>query len=781
MRCNRFALACALSLWEASGFSPRFIKYQPAAGHHRSNVRYKESIVAQMASRKDSEYVDVKMGEISARFEREKKLAEIETRKQEILRQIELAEKERAQLLNEAKKASAAIEKTTKGTEGVIMAPTRKQNVENILESKPVPARTAEFKKTTIPENNGSYLLDMSSISGPASLFGGLVLAAAGVRVALENRDEKQGELRLKTKEGTKMNGTQSANSTETEDCTEVVSDFFLGKRVGNIGFSDTNSAEETQVTENDRKYTVINKSTQDEIIKIQQKNEREIAQAKIEDLSETNTTEDAISSAPATSSDTMVVEMDEETNVAFEDAIGLIPLEVVEVVNEAAENAIGPAPSKSSDTVVGIDEGVKGVAEDAIGLAPSKSSDAVVDIDVVMEEVKCVDRDKTKPEVVEEIVINKEKLVNVELDETVLDEKNATISNLRSSASSSGMFTDSFSPVPKAISEEKNVSCKIKVLAVGNGGASAIDRMIGAEQSKEVEFWAINTDLKALDASKQKGARTFAIGQSITNGDGANGDPKVGENAAKASSTEISAMIDDANVCIVKCGLGSGTGSGAAPVICNLAKESGALTIAVVTEPFPFEGKMRLKQAVEAIDRLFEAADTVIVISNSNVLEIIPEDTSLEMSFQVVDEFVNQVVIGLTNMLTRTGISTVDFAGVNGVLKKCGFAVVGMGTGSENTAAEDATVAALTSPLLDAPLDKARGVLVNVVGGKSLSLQKIDQALEIVNANFAEDCNIVVGAQVNEALPESTVSVTVIATSFDIGSDDDEEEEEEQ
>jgi cell division protein FtsZ len=304
---------------------------------------------------------------------------------------------------------------------------------------------------------------------------------------------------------------------------------------------------------------------------------------------------------------------------------------------------------------------------------------------------------------------------------------------------------------------------------------------MIGAEQSKEVEFWAINTDLKALDASKQKGARTFAIGQSITKGDGANGDPKVGENAAKASSTEISAMIDGANVCIVKCGLGSGTGSGAAPVICDLAKETGALTIAVVTEPFPFEGKMRLTQAVEAIDRLFEAADTVIVISNSNVLEIIPEDTSLEMSFQVVDEFVNQVVIGLTNMLTKTGISTVDFAGVNGVLKKSGFAVVGMGTGSENTAAEDATVAALTSPLLDAPLDKARGVLVNVVGGKSLSLQKIDQALEIVNANFAEDCNIVVGAQVNEALPESTVSVTVIATSFDIGSDDDEEEEEEQ
>jgi len=725
MKCNRLALSCALYFWEAVGFSPS------PAGNHMSNFCHKESTVLQMAGRGNSEYIDVRIDDINARSQREEKLAEIEIRKKEISRQIELAEKERARLLKEVEKASIAIKE------------------------KPI-----EETKTEIPDNTPIVAspLDVSGISGPASLFGGLILAAVGARVALENRDEKQGELRLEMEGATKISGTQSENITETEDCTEVVSDFFLGNRVGGVVFGDTDSADEIQAVENNKKYTVVKNCTEDEIIKIGDKNETEV-------LPKVNIAESITRPVPSKSSDTIfsspIVESDEvvkeEKPAHREKTEDKNETEALQEVN-AGENTTSPALSQSSDTA---------------------SSSSIVETDEIVKEEKSVHKEKIEPKVEEKNAVHKEEILNIEAEETSLEEENINTSSARGSASSSGLFTQTPSPVPNTTSGKKDMlalPCKIKVLAVGDGGAYAIDRMISAEQSKEVEFWAINTDLQALDTSKQKGARTFAIGQSITKGNGANGDPKVGENAAKESSSEIAALINGANVCIVKCGLGSGTGSGAAPVICELAKETGALTIAVVTEPFPFEGKRRLKQAVEAIDRLFEAADTVIVISNSNVLEIIPEDTSLELSFQVVDEFVNQVVIGLTNMLTKTGMSTVDFADVNGVLKESGFAVVGMGTGSEKTAAEDATVAALTSPLLDAPLDKARNVLVNVVGGKSLSLQKIDQALEIVNANFVEDCNIVVGAQVNEALPESTVSVTVIATSFYFDSEEEEQ-----
>jgi len=188
-------------------------------------------------------------------------------------------------------------------------------------------------------------------------------------------------------------------------------------------------------------------------------------------------------------------------------------------------------------------------------------------------------------------------------------------------------------------------------------------------------------------------------------------------------------------------------------------------LTVVVVTKPFPFEGKRRMRQAVEAIDRLQETVDAVIVISNSNVLEIIPDDTSLEASFRIADEILTQVVVGMVDMFTRQGLSTVDFAEVKSILEASGMAAMGMGTGSGATAAEDASVAAMNSPLLNAPLDEAAGVLVNIVGGESLSLQKINKAARIIDAYVHEDANLAIFAQVNQAFPDDLVSVTIVAT----------------
>jgi len=312
---------------------------------------------------------------------------------------------------------------------------------------------------------------------------------------------------------------------------------------------------------------------------------------------------------------------------------------------------------------------------------------------------------------------------------------------------------------------------CSIKVLGIGNSGAYSLDRLISEKTTNGVEFWAINCDTESLGKAIQKGAKACFIGPSITEGKGANGFPEIGKFAAEESTDDISSIVENSNVCIVTTGLGSGTGSGAAPVICKVARDSGALTIAVVTKPFPFEGRKSMRQADDAIDRLRELADAVIVVSNSNVLKIIPGDMSLEASFRVVDAIVNQVIVGLVDMLTKTGLSTVDFADVDSVLRDGGVALMGMGTGSEKNAAEDATIAAMTSPLLDAPLDEASGVLVNIVGGKSLSLQKIDKVIRIVNANVKKGANVIVGAHLNcNDLSDDAVSVTIIATAFKKG-----------
>lgn len=307
---------------------------------------------------------------------------------------------------------------------------------------------------------------------------------------------------------------------------------------------------------------------------------------------------------------------------------------------------------------------------------------------------------------------------------------------------------------------------CVIKVLGVGGGGTNAVDRMLDTRISG-VEFWAINTDAQALGRSKAKGAQVLNIGSSVTRGLGAGGDPEVGRLAAEESREEIKAMVSGADLCFITSGMGGGTGSGAAPVVSEISKESGALTVAIVTKPFAFEGKRRMRQATEAITRLRENVDTVIVVSNNKLLDIIPENTPLEASFRVADDILRQGVVGISEIIVRPGLINVDFADVRSVMADAGTALMGIGTGMGKTSAEDAAIAAISSPLLDAPVDEATGVVFNIIGGENLSLQEVDRAARVIYDNVHEDANVIFGALVDEDITDDTVSITVLATGF--------------
>ncbi|KAI2502995.1 FtsZ family [Fragilaria crotonensis] len=260
---------------------------------------------------------------------------------------------------------------------------------------------------------------------------------------------------------------------------------------------------------------------------------------------------------------------------------------------------------------------------------------------------------------------------------------------------------------------------CVIRVLGVGGGGCNAVDRMLET-QIGGVEYWAINTDAQALGRSKALGASVLNIGASVTRGLGAGGDPEVGRLAAEESRDDIYAMIQGTDLCFVTSGMGGGTGSGAAPVVSEIAKESGALTVAIVTKPFAFEGRRRMRQAVDSIARLRQHVDTVIVVSNNKLLEIIPDDTPVTAAFRVADDILRQGVVGISEIIVRPGLINVDFADVRSVMKDAGT-LMGIGTGVGKTGAEDAAINAISSPLLDEPVQDATGVVFNILGPKSV------------------------------------------------------------
>uniref|UniRef100_A0A7S2KCL3 Plastid division protein FtsZ n=1 Tax=Leptocylindrus danicus TaxID=163516 RepID=A0A7S2KCL3_9STRA len=324
-----------------------------------------------------------------------------------------------------------------------------------------------------------------------------------------------------------------------------------------------------------------------------------------------------------------------------------------------------------------------------------------------------------------------------------------------------------------KALMPEGGLSpCVIKVIGVGGGGSNAIDRMLETRIGG-VEFWAVNTDAQALGRSKAKGAAVLNIGTTVTRGLGAGGNPEVGRLAAEESREEIAAVCAGADLVFVTSGMGGGTGSGAAPVVAEIAKESGALTVAIVTKPFAFEGRRRMKQATDAIARLRKAVDTVIIVSNNKLLEIIPENTPLERSFAVADDILRQGVVGISEIIIRPGLINVDFADVRSVMYEAGTALMGIGMGTGKTRAEDAAAAAISSPLLDSPIEKATGIVFNMVGGPDMTLVEVNKAAQVIYDEVDDEANIIFGATIDDDLTDDSVTITVLATGFQLDGDD--------
>lgn len=304
---------------------------------------------------------------------------------------------------------------------------------------------------------------------------------------------------------------------------------------------------------------------------------------------------------------------------------------------------------------------------------------------------------------------------------------------------------------------------CVIKVVGVGGGGGNAVNRMVET-QILDVEFWSVNTDSQAL--TKALSRNTLNIGSESTRGLGAGGNPAVGKKAAEESRDEIANIVRGADLVFVTAGMGGGTGSGAAPVVAEVAKDLGALTVGVVTKPFGFEGRRRMQQAVEAIAELQSKVDTLIVVSNDKLLQIVPENTPLTDSFLVADDILRQGVVGISEIIVKPGLINVDFADVKTIMGNAGTALMGIGTGKGKTRAQDAAVAAISSPLLDFPVKRAKGIVFNIVGGSDLTLTEINAASEVIYENVDPEANIIFGALIDPQM-ETEVSITVLATGF--------------
>ena len=304
--------------------------------------------------------------------------------------------------------------------------------------------------------------------------------------------------------------------------------------------------------------------------------------------------------------------------------------------------------------------------------------------------------------------------------------------------------------------------SC-FQVLGIGGGGGNAVNRMIQT-RIDGVSFWAINTDAQAL--AKSLAPNVLNIGRSLTRGLGAGGMPSVGKQSAEENVTELKEICSGADMVFITAGMGGGTGSGAGPVVAEIARDEGCLTVGVVTKPFAFEGKKRMKQAEEAIVELRKHVDTLIVVSNDKLLRIVPENTPVTDAFLVADDILRQGVVGISEIIIKTGLVNVDFADVRAVMKDAGTALMGVGTGIGKTRATDAAVAAISSPLLDFPISEAKRIVFNVVGGGDLGLSEINAASEVIYENAHEDANIIFGALIDPDMGEE-VSITVLACDF--------------
>lgn len=306
----------------------------------------------------------------------------------------------------------------------------------------------------------------------------------------------------------------------------------------------------------------------------------------------------------------------------------------------------------------------------------------------------------------------------------------------------------------------------KIKVIGVGGSGGSAVNRMIDSG-IKGVEFVAINTDVQALHYNKA--SKKLHIGKSITRGLGAGMNPELGRQSAEESQNEIRDLLKDTDMVFVTCGLGGGTGTGAAPIVAEIARDLGALTVAVVTKPFAFEGAQRKNIAERGFMELSDKVDTIITIPNDKLLQVIDKKTSLLDAFMVVDEILRQGVQGIAEIITVPGLINVDFADVKAVMANAGSALMGIGEASGENKAIEAAKAAVNSPLLEVSIEGARGILFTVVGGPNLSMHEVNEAAKVITASADEDAKIIFGAVINEKMKDE-IKITVVATGFEGG-----------
>lgn len=302
-----------------------------------------------------------------------------------------------------------------------------------------------------------------------------------------------------------------------------------------------------------------------------------------------------------------------------------------------------------------------------------------------------------------------------------------------------------------------------IKVVGVGGGGGNVVNRMIESGL-RGVEFIAVNTDKQALELSKAN--KKIQIGEKLTRGLGAGANPEIGKCSAEESKAEIAEALKGADMVFVTAGMGGGTGTGAAPIVAETSREMGILTVAVVTKPFPFEGKRRTTQAEAGIDELKQCVDTLIVIPNEKLLQVVEKQTSIMDAFKMSDDVLRQSVQGVSDLITIPGLVNLDFADVKTIMLDAGIAHTGIGRASGDHRAQEAARQAIHSPLLETSIEGAGGVLINVTGGKDLGLLEINEAAELVQKSVDPEANIIFGAVIDENLKDEIV-ITVIATGF--------------
>ena len=302
-----------------------------------------------------------------------------------------------------------------------------------------------------------------------------------------------------------------------------------------------------------------------------------------------------------------------------------------------------------------------------------------------------------------------------------------------------------------------------IKVIGVGGGGNNAVNRMVD-NQIKGVQFLAVNTENQVLELSKAD--VTIQIGEKVTKGLGAGANPQIGEEAAQESREEITKALEGADMVFVTAGMGGGTGTGAAPIVAECAKEVGALTVGVVTKPFAFEGKRRRAAAEKGIEFLTQKVDTIIVIPNDKLLQVVDKKCSVSDAFSKADEVLRQGIKGISDLIQIPGLINLDFADVKTIMTNQGEALMGIGEGTGENRAADAAKMAINSPLLETSIDGAKGILLNISGSSDLGIFEVNEAAQIISDAADPDANIIFGSVIDESLGDS-VQVTVVATGF--------------